>query len=99
MPFNHLIVCGPLILLPPVFPIIKVFSNELTLHIRWPKHGSFSFSISPCSEYSGLISFKVDWFDPLAAHGTLKSFLQHHSWKASFFSAQPSLRINSHIYR
>ena len=99
MPFNHLILCHSLILLPPVFPRIKVFSNELTLCIRWPKHWSFSFSISPSNEYSGLISFKVEWFDPLAAHGTLKSLLHHHSWKASLFSAHPSSRTNSHIHR
>ena len=79
---NHLILCYPL-LLPSVFPSIKVFSNELALHIRWPKYGSFSFSSIPSSEYSGLISFSIDWFDFLAVQGTLKSLLQHHSSKAS----------------
>ena len=82
MPSNHLILCLSL-LLPSVFPSIMVFSNESTLHIRWPKHCSFSFSISPSSDYSGLISFRIDWFDLLAVQGTLKSLLQHHSLKAS----------------
>ena len=83
MPSNHLIFCHPLLLLPSVFPSIRVFSNEFALHIRWPKYWSFSFSISPSSEYSGLISFKVDWFDLLAVQGTLKSLLQPHNSKAS----------------
>ena len=83
MPSNHLILCHSLLLLPSVFPSIMVFSNESTLHIRWPKHCSFSFSISPSSDYSGLISFRIDWFDLLAVQGTLKSLLQHHSLKAS----------------
>ena len=83
MPFNHLILCRPLLLLPPVFPSIRVFSNELVLHIRWPKYWSFSFCISPSSEYSGLISFRIDWFDLLAVQGNFKSLLQHHSSKAS----------------
>ena len=83
MPSNHLILCCPLILLPSVFPNIRVFSNELALHIRWPKYWSFSFSISPSNEYSGLISFRMDWFDLLAVQGTLKSHLQHHNSKAS----------------
>ena len=82
MPSNHLILCCPL-LLPSVFPIISVFSNELALLIRWPKYWSFSFSISPSNEYSGLISFRIDWFDLLAVQGTVKSLLQHHSLKAS----------------
>ena len=83
MPSNCLILCPPLFLLPSIFPSIRVFSSELVLCIRWPKHWSFSFNISPSSEYSGLISFRIDWFDLLAVQGTLKSFLQHHSSKAS----------------
>ena len=83
MPSNHLILCRPLLLLPPVFASIRVFSSESVLHIKWPKYWSFSFSISPSSEYSGLISFRMDWLDLLAAQGTLKSLLQHHSSKAS----------------
>ena len=82
MPSNHLIFCHPLLLLPSVFPSIRVFSNESALHIRWPKYWSFSFSISPSKEYSGLISFRMDWLDLLAVQGTLKSLLQHHSSKA-----------------
>ena len=82
MPSNHLILCCPL-LLPSIFPSIRGFSSESVLHIRWPKYWSFSFSISPSNEYSGLISFGVDWFDLLAVQGTLKSLLQHHSSKAS----------------
>ena len=80
MPSNHLILCHPLLFLPSVFPSIRVFSNESALHIRWPRY--WSFSISPSNEYSGLISFKIDWFDLLAVQGTLKSLLQHHSLKA-----------------
>ena len=83
MPSNHLILCRPLLLLPSIFPSIRVFSNESVLHIRWPKDWSFSFSIGPSNEYSGLISFRTDWLDRLAFQGTLKSFLQHHSSKAS----------------
>ena len=83
MPFNNLILCRPLHLPPSIFPSIRVFSNESVLHIRWPKYWSFSFSISPSSEYSGLISFRMDWLDLLAIQGTLKSLLQHHSSKAS----------------
>ena len=83
MPSNHLILCHPLLLLPSIFPSIRVFSNELVLHIRWPKDWSFSFSISPPNEYSGLISFRMDWLDLLAVWGLLKSLLQHHSSKAS----------------
>ena len=83
MPSNHLILCHPLLLLPSVFPSIRVFSNESALCIRWPKDWSFSFSISPSNEYSGLISFRMDWFDLLGIQGTLKSLLQHHSSKAS----------------
>ena len=85
MPSNHLILCHPLLLLPSIFPSIKVFSNELVLHIRWPKYWSFSFSISPSNENSGLISFKMDWLDLHAVQRTLKSLLQHHSSKASIF--------------
>ena len=83
MPSNHLILCHPLILLPSIFPSIRVFSNESVLHIRWPKYWSFSFSICPSNEYSGLISFRIDWFDLLAVQGTLKSLFQHHNSKAS----------------
>ena len=83
MSSNHLILCHPLLLLPSIFPTIMVFSNESVLHIRWPKYGSFSFSISPSNEHSGLISFRMDWFDLLVVQGTLKSLLQHHSSKAS----------------
>ena len=83
MPSNHLILCCPLLLPPSIFPSIKVFSNELVLHIRWPKYCSFSFNISPPSEHSGLISFRKDWLDLLEVQGTLKSLLQHHSSKAS----------------
>ena len=83
MPSNHLILCHLLLLLPSIFPSIRVFSNESALHIRWPKYWSFSFSISPSNEYSGLISFRMDWFDLLAIQGTLKSLLQHHGSKAS----------------
>ena len=79
MPSNHLILCRPLLLLPSIFPNIRVFSNESALHIRWPKYGNLSFSISPSNEYSGLISFRMDWLDLLAVQGTLKSLLQHHS--------------------
>ena len=81
MPSNHLILCRPLILLPSIFPSIRAFSNESVLHIRWPKY--WNFSISPSNEYSGLISFRMDWLDLLAVQGTLKSLLQHHSSKAS----------------
>ena len=96
MPSNHLILCYPLLLPPSIFPSIRVFSNESVLHIRWPKYWSFSFSISPSNEYSGLISFRIDWLDLLAVQCTLKSLLQHHSSKASilqysaFFIAQLS---------
>ena len=83
IPSNHLILCHHLLLLPSIFPNIKVFSDESALHIRWPKYGNFSFSISPSSEYSGLISFRTDWFNSLAVQGTLKSLLQHHASKAS----------------
>ena len=79
---SHLILCRPLLLLPPIPPSIRVFSNESTLHMRWPKYWSFSFSIVPCNEHPGPISFRMDWLDPLAVQGTLKSLLQHHSSKA-----------------
>ena len=83
MPSNHLILCRPLLLLPPIPPSIRIFSNGSALRIRWPKFWSFSFSISPSNDYSGLISFRVDWFDLLAVQGTLKRLLQHHNTKAS----------------
>ena len=83
MPSNHLILCCPLLLLPSIFPSIRVFSNKSVLHIRWPKYWSFSFNISPSNEHSGLISFRMDWLDLLAVQGTLKSLLQHHTSKAS----------------
>ena len=83
MPSNNLIICHPLLFLPSIFPSIRVFSNEAVLCIRWPKYWSFSLSISPSNEYSGLISFRMDWLDLLAVQGTLKSLLQHHSSKAS----------------
>ena len=83
MPSNHPIFCRPLLLLPSIFPSIRVYSNESALHIRWPKYWSFSFSISPSNEHPGLISFKMDWLDLLAVQGALKSLLQHHSSKAS----------------
>ena len=99
MPSNHLILCPPLLLPPSIFPSIKVFSNESVLHIRWPKYWNFSFNINPSNEYSGLISFRMNWLDLLAVQGTLKSLLQYHSSKASilqqsaFFIAQLS-----HLY-
>ena len=96
MPFNHLILCCPLLLLPPIPPSIRVFSNDSALHIRWPKYWSCSFSLSPSNEYSGLISFRMDWFDLLVVQGTLKNLLQHHSskasilWLSAFFTVQLS---------
>src|SRR5574338_278800 len=96
MPSSHLILCHPLLLLPPIPPSIRVFSNESTLRMRWPKYWSFSFSLSPSNEHPGLISFRIDWLDFLAVQGTLKSLLQHHSSKASilrlsaFFTVQLS---------
>ena len=89
MPFNHLILCCPLFLLPSIFSNIRVFSSESVLHIRWLKYWSFSFSISPSNEYSGLISFRMDWLDLLPVQGTLKSLLQHHSSKASILQHSP----------
>ena len=96
MPSNHLILCHPLLLLPSVFPSVRVLSNESGLHIRWPKYWSFSFGISPSKEYSGLISFRIDWFDLLAVQETLKSLFKHHSskasilWRSAFFVVQLS---------
>ena len=99
MPTNHLILCRPLLFPPSIFPSIRVFSNESVLHIRWPKYWSFSFSISPFNEYSGLISFKIDWFDLLAVQGTLKSLLQHHSSKASILQHSTFFMVQlSHPY-
>ena len=105
MPSKHLILCHPLLLLPSIFPSIRVISNESVLHIRWPKYWSFSFSISLSNEYSRLVSFRVDWLDLLAVQGTLKSLLQHHSSRASvlqcsaFFTVQLSHPyMNIHIY-
>ena len=99
MPFNHLVLCGLLFLLLSSFLSIRVFSKELVLHIRWPKYCSFSFSITPCNEYSGLISFRTDWFDLLAVQGTLKSFLQHHSTKASILCHSAFFMVQlSHPY-
>ena len=96
MPSKHLILCHPLLRPPLIFPSIRIFSNESVLHIRWPKYWSFSFSISPSNEYSGLISFRMDWLDLLAVQGTFKSLLQHHSskasilWHSALFTVQPS---------
>ena len=96
MPANHLILCCPLLLQPSIFPSIRVFSSESTLHIRWPKYWSFSFNISPSTEYSGLICLRMDWLDLLAVQGTLKSLLQHHNskasilWHSAFFIVQLS---------
>ena len=94
MPSNHLILCRPLLLPPSILPSIRVFSNESALHIRWQKYWSFSFNISPSNEYSGLISFKMDWLDLLAVQGTLKSLLQHHSSKASILRGSDILHTN-----
>ena len=96
MPSNHLILCHPLLLLPSIFPSIRVFSNESVLHIRWPKYWSFAFS--PSNEYSGLISFKMDWLDLLAVQGTIKSLLQHHSSNASILQHSTFLWSNSHFH-
>ena len=98
IPSNHLILCRPLLLLPSIFPSIRVFSNESALCIRWPKYWSFSFNISPSNEYSGLISFRMDWLDLLAVHGTLKSLLQHQSSKASILRCSAFFISNSHIH-
>ena len=96
MPSSHLILCRPLLLLPPILPSIRVFSNESSLHMRWPKYWSFNFSIIPSKEHPRLISFRMDWLDLLAVQGTLKSLLQHHGSKASIL--QLSSQSNSHIY-
>ena len=99
MPSSHLILCRPLLLLPPIPPSIKVFSNESTLRMRWPKYWSFSFSISPSKEIPGLISFRMDWLDLLAVQGTLKSLLQHHSSKASIHRRSAFFTVHlSHPY-
>ena len=99
MPSSHLILCRPLLLLPPIPPSIRVFSNESTLRMRWPKYWGFSFSIIPSKEIPGLISFKMDWLDLLAVHGTLKSLLQHHSSKASILQCSAFFTVQlSHPY-
>ena len=99
MPSNHLILCHPLLLPPSVFPTIRVFSNESVLHIRWPKYWSFSFSISPSNEYSGLISSRMNWLDLLAVQGTPKSLLQHHNSKASILQPSAFFIVQlSHLY-
>ena len=99
MPSSHLILCHPLLLLFPIPPSIRVFSSESTLHMRWPKYWRFSLSISPSNEYSGLISFRIDWFDLLAVQGTLKSLLQHHNSKASILHPSAFFMVQlSHPY-
>ena len=99
MPFNHLILCHPLLLLPPIPPSIRVFSKESTLRMRWPKYWSFSFSISPSNEQPGLISFRMDWLDLFAVQGTFKSLLQHHSSKASILRGSAFFTVQlSHSY-
>ena len=99
MPSNHLILCRPLLLLPSIFPNIRVFSNESALHVRWPKYWSFSFNISPSNEHPGLISFRMDWLHLLAVQGTLKSLLQHHSSKASILRRSAFFIVQlSHLY-
>ena len=99
MPFNHLILCRPLLLLPSIFPSIRVFSNESALRIRWPKYWNFTFNISPSNEHPGLISFRMDWLDLLAVQGTLKSLLQHHSSKASILQCSAIFIVQlSHPY-
>ena len=99
MPSNHLILCLSFLLLPSIFPSIRVFSSESVLHLRWPKYWRFSFSISPSNEYSGLISFRMDWLDLLAVQGTLKSLLQHHSSKSSVLQHSTLFRVQlSHPY-
>ena len=97
MPYNHLILCRPLLLLPSIFPSIRVFSNESALRIRWPKYWSFSFNISPSNEHPGLISFRMDWLDLLAGQGTLKSPLQHHNSEASILQRSALVEL-SHPY-
>ena len=99
MPSSHLILCRPLFLLPSILPSIRIFSNESTLHMRWPKYWSFSFSIGPSNEHPGLISFRMDWLDLLAVQGTVKSLLQHHSSKASILQRSAFFTIQlSHPY-
>ena len=99
MPSSHLILCHPLLLLPSIFPIMRVFSNESALHIRWPKYWSFSFNISPSNQHPGLISFRIDWLDLLAVQGTLKSLLQHHNSKASIIQCSAFFTVQlSHPY-
>ena len=98
MPSNHLILCRPLLLLPSIFPRIRVFSNELALHIRWPNYWSFSFNMRPSNEHPGLVSFRMDWLDLLAVQGTLKSLLQHHSSKASILCSAFFIVQLSHPY-
>ena len=98
IPSSHLILCRPLLLLPPIPPSIRVFSNESALHMRWPKYWSFSFSISPSNQHPGLISFGMEWLDLLAAQGTLKSLLQHHSSKASILQCSAFFQSNFHIH-
>jgi len=98
MPSSHLILCHPLLLLPPIPPSIRVFSKESTLHMRLPKYWSFSFSISPSNEHPGLISIRMDWLDLLAVQGTFKSPLQHHSSKASVLQCSAFFIVNSHIH-
>ena len=99
MPANHLILCRPLLLLPSIFPSIRVFSNESVLRMRWPKYWGFSFNISPSNEHPGLISFRMDWLDLLAVQGTIKSLLQHHSSKASILRCSAFLIVQlSHSY-
>ena len=99
MPSNHLTFCHPLLLLPSIFPSIRVFSNDSPLHIRWPNYWSFSFNISPSNEHSGLISFRMDWLNLLTVQGTLKSLLQHHSFKASILWHSAFLIVQlSHLY-
>ena len=99
MPSNHLILCHPLLLLPSIFPSIRVFSNESVLRIRWAKYWNFSFNISPSNEYSGLISFRIDWFDLLTVQGTFKSLLQHHSLRASILPRSAFFMVQlSHLH-
>ena len=99
IPSNHFILCHPILLLPSIIPSIRVFSNELTLHMRWPKYWSFSFSLSPSKEHPGLISFRMDWLDLLAVQGTLKCLLQHHSSKASILRCSAFFTVQlSHQY-
>ena len=105
MPSNHLILCYPLLLLPSIFPRIRIFSNESVLPIRWPNYWSSSFNISPSSEYSGLISFRIDWFDILPVQGTLKSLIQHHSskasilWHSAFFVEEEPWKVRPKVNR